>query len=173
LVAFVGSTWAEDDYMSSYCGIDPANAAASGLDEFNADEGFKDVNFGGALSYRFLERWRMAALGTYARLLGDAEDSPVVDDVGDANQFFGGASMGSPRTPCCRQTAKRLPHSALACTAGPCSAKWPAGILTSGGYDGSESQPVHSGLLELHELDEHGSRGRPCVSMGHAMKGVP
>jgi MipA family protein len=91
LVAFVGSTWASDDYMSSYFGIDAADAAASGLDEFNADEGFKDVNFGGALSYRFLERWSVSALATYARLLGDAEDSPVVDDVGDANQFFGGA----------------------------------------------------------------------------------
>jgi outer membrane protein len=90
LVAFAGSTWASDDYMSSYFGIDAADAAASGLDEFNADEGIKDVNFGGALSYRFLERWSVAALGTYARLLGDAEDSPVVDDVGDANQFFGG-----------------------------------------------------------------------------------
>jgi outer membrane protein len=91
LVAFVGSTWADDDYMSSYFGIDAADAAASGLNEFNADEGFKDVNFGGALTYRFLERWSVSALGTYARLLGDAEDSPVVDDVGDANQFFGGA----------------------------------------------------------------------------------
>jgi outer membrane protein len=90
LVGFVGSTWADDDYMSSYFGIDGANAAASGLDEFNADEGFKDVNFGGAVSYRFLERWSVAALGSYTRLLGDAEDSPVVDDVGDANQFFGG-----------------------------------------------------------------------------------
>jgi outer membrane protein len=90
VVGFVGSTWADDDYMSSYFGIDAADAAASGLDEFNADEGFKDVNFGGALSYRFLERWSVAALGTYAHLLGDAEDSPVVDDVGDANQFFGG-----------------------------------------------------------------------------------
>lgn len=91
MVAFVGSTWADDDYMSSYFGIDAADAAASGLDQFNADEGIKDVNFGGALSYRFLERWRVAVVGTYARLLGDAEDSPIVDDVGDANQFFGGA----------------------------------------------------------------------------------
>lgn len=91
MVVFVGSTWANDDYMSSYFGIDAADAAASGLDQFNADEGFKDVNFGGALNYQFLEHWSAAVVGTYARLLGDAEDSPVVDDVGDANQFFGGA----------------------------------------------------------------------------------
>lgn len=41
------------------------------------------------LTYRFLERWSVNAIATYARLLGDAEDSPIVDDVGDANQFFG------------------------------------------------------------------------------------
>jgi MipA family protein len=33
----------------------------------------------------------VAFLGTYARLLNDAKDSPIVDDVGDANQFFAGA----------------------------------------------------------------------------------
>jgi outer membrane protein len=91
MVALVGSTWADDDYMSSYFGIDAADAGASGLDQYNANEGFKDVNFGGALTYRFLERWSVAVLGTYARLLNDAKDSPIVDDVGDANQFFGGA----------------------------------------------------------------------------------
>jgi outer membrane protein len=41
------------------------------------------------LSYRFLERWSVNGVATYARLLGDAGDSPIVDDVGDANQFFG------------------------------------------------------------------------------------
>jgi outer membrane protein len=91
MVAFVGSTWADDDYMNSYFTIDAADAAASGLDQYSADEGFKDVSFGGALTYRFLESWSVAVLGTYARLLGDAKDSPIVDDVGDANQFFGGA----------------------------------------------------------------------------------
>jgi MipA family protein len=96
MVAYVGSTWADDDYMSSYFGIDAADAAASGLDQFDADEGFKDVSFGGAVNYRFLERWSVAFLGTYARLLNDAKDSPIVDDVGDANQFFGGALINYP-----------------------------------------------------------------------------
>ena len=91
LDASVGSTWASEDYMSSYFGIDAADAARSGLDQFNADEGFKDVSVGGALTYSFFERWSVAVLGSYTRLIGDAEDSPVVDDVGDANQLFGGA----------------------------------------------------------------------------------
>jgi hypothetical protein len=40
--------------MSFHFGIDAADAAASGLDEFNADEGFKAVSFDGVLSYRLL-----------------------------------------------------------------------------------------------------------------------
>ena len=49
------------------------------------------VTADGAISYRFLESWSVAFLGTCARLLNDAKDSPIVDDAGDANQFFGGA----------------------------------------------------------------------------------
>jgi MipA family protein len=89
--ALVGSTWASEDYMSSYFGIDAADAARSGLDQFSADEGFKDVSVAGGLSYRLFERLSVSVLANYTRLIDDAEDSPVVDDAGDENQFFGGA----------------------------------------------------------------------------------
>ena len=49
------------------------------------------ISFGGGLSYRFFERWSVSALANYTRLIDDAEDSPVVDDVGNENQFFAGA----------------------------------------------------------------------------------
>jgi outer membrane protein len=87
----VGSTWASEDYMSSYFSIDAADAARSGLDQYSADEGFKDVSVGAALTYRLFERWSISALGSYTRLIDDAADSPVVDDVGNENQFFAGA----------------------------------------------------------------------------------
>jgi outer membrane protein len=90
LDALVQTTWASEDYMSSYFGIDASDAARSGLDQFNADDGFKDVGFGASLTYRFLERWSATGTGTYTRLIGDAADSPVVDDAGDENQLFGG-----------------------------------------------------------------------------------
>jgi outer membrane scaffolding protein for murein synthesis (MipA/OmpV family) len=76
--------------MRSYFGIDAGDAARSGLDQFGADVGFKDVAFGASLSYRFLERWSATATGLYTRLIDDAQDSPVVDDSGDENQLFGG-----------------------------------------------------------------------------------
>ena len=88
---FIQSTWANDDYMSSYFGIDGGDAARSGLDQFSADEGFKDVGLGGSVTYRFLEHWSVTGLANYTRLLNDAADSPVVDDRGDENQFVTGA----------------------------------------------------------------------------------
>jgi outer membrane protein len=87
----VEGTWASEDYMSAYFGIDAADAARSGLDQFSADSGFKDVAFGATLTYIFSPRWSVSALGTYTRLLNDAADSPVVKDQGDENQWFGGA----------------------------------------------------------------------------------
>jgi outer membrane protein len=87
----VGGTWASDDYMSAYFGIDSADAARSGLKQYNADAGFENVAFGGSLTYRISENWSASGLATYTRLVGDAADSPVVKDRGDENQLFGGA----------------------------------------------------------------------------------
>jgi outer membrane protein len=87
----IESTWASDDYMSSYFGINSNDAARSGLKQFNANAGFKDVTFGGTLTYRLFEHWSVSGLATYSRLLNDAADSPIVKDQGDKDQFFGGA----------------------------------------------------------------------------------
>lgn len=84
------TTWADDDYMEAYFEIDFADAVRSGLSTFDADSGFKDVGLNLTASYKPWERWGLMGLLSYKRLLGDAEDSPVVDDEGDANQFAGG-----------------------------------------------------------------------------------
>lgn len=84
------TNYASGDYMSTYFGIDEANSRRSGLDTFNADPGFKDVGVGVLVQY-----WAWGNLGLrfragYVLLVGDAADSPVVDDRGDENQIFGG-----------------------------------------------------------------------------------
>jgi len=84
------TTWADDDYMQAYFEIDAANAAASGLQTFDADAGFKDVGLNLMASYKPWEHWGLMGLANYKRLLNDAEDSPVVDDEGDANQYTAG-----------------------------------------------------------------------------------
>jgi len=94
----LASTWASDDYMQTYFGVTPAGSVASGLPTFGADEGFKDIGL------RFTAIWagpgsgwehlRLMGLFSWFKMLGDAEDSPVVDDEGDDSQFFGGFAVG-------------------------------------------------------------------------------
>jgi len=83
----VFSTWADDDYMEAYFGIDAADSARSGLSTFDADSGIKDVGLNLAATFKPWEQWGFMGLASYKRLLDDAEDSPVVDDEGDENQF--------------------------------------------------------------------------------------
>ena len=86
-------TYADNNYMDTYFSINAGDAAASGLDEFDADEGFKDV--GVTLNLQLGGRQGLGLTGilSYKRLLDDAEDSPVVDDVGDEDQIFGGVAL--------------------------------------------------------------------------------
>ena len=87
----VYTTWADSDYMDAYFGIDGADSRRSGLKKYDADSGIKDVGFVVPVTYSPYEHWSfMGALG-YKRLVGDAEDSPVVDKEGEANQFLAGA----------------------------------------------------------------------------------
>ncbi len=84
------TTYASDNYMESYFGVSSSDSARSGLSTFSADAGFKDVSVNLALSYGFNEHWDLGILGSWKRLLDDAADSPVTDDVGDENQFIAG-----------------------------------------------------------------------------------
>jgi outer membrane scaffolding protein for murein synthesis (MipA/OmpV family) len=88
--ARLSSTFADSNYMSTYFGIDRNDANRSGLDEYDADAGFKDVGLSLGLDYRFAKNWSLGTSVGYTRLIGDAKDSPITDDEGSANQFFGG-----------------------------------------------------------------------------------
>jgi outer membrane protein len=91
----VQSTWASGAYMGSYFSIGTQNAARSGLKTYDADQGFKDVGFGVFAMWGMpdWEHFRIAGKMSYFRLLDDAEDSPVVDGAGSANQLFGGLML--------------------------------------------------------------------------------
>jgi outer membrane scaffolding protein for murein synthesis (MipA/OmpV family) len=86
----VGTTWASDNYMESFFGIDSRQSADSGLQKYNADAGFKDVNLNLTSGYSITKRWRIGVKLGYKRLVGDAADSPVVDDK---NQFLAGIGL--------------------------------------------------------------------------------
>ena len=73
--------------------IDEKNSLKSGLDTFKADSGIKDIGLTVPVLYSPWDHWSIMGVAAYKRLLDDAEDSPVVDDEGDKNQFVAGALL--------------------------------------------------------------------------------
>lgn len=86
--AKVGTTYADDEYFQNYFGVTQAQSlnSAANLNAFDADAGFKDVfvSLGGDL--KLSESWTLIANVKYSKLLGDAEDSPVIETE---DQFTG------------------------------------------------------------------------------------
>jgi MipA family protein len=85
----VETTYASDDYMQAYFGVDSGDARRSGLDRYEADAGLKDAGANLTLGYAIDEHWGLSGLAAYRRLLNDAKDSPVTEE-GDENQWYGG-----------------------------------------------------------------------------------
>jgi outer membrane protein len=83
-------TWASDDYMENAFTVSPRDAQRTGFDQFDAGADFKDVRAFIQTAYRLTDHWRLTGVFSYARLFGDAKDSPIVDDAGNANQFLVG-----------------------------------------------------------------------------------
>lgn len=92
-IVFGTTTFASDNYMSSYYDVTAAGSAASGLAVFDADAGIKDVGATAILDYKFTEKWSASLLGSYARLVGDAAASPVVSVAGSKDQFTAGFAI--------------------------------------------------------------------------------
>lgn len=89
-----GLTHAGADFMNAYYGVTQADAAASGLPAFNAGKGVKNWYAWPAVIWKLDKSWALGAGLMYQRLAGDAADSPIVKDRGNANQFIGGIGLG-------------------------------------------------------------------------------
>lgn len=89
VTAAIGTTWADDDYMTAFFGVPAAQALAT-RPAFSPDAGFKDVNVMLSSDIALDQRWTLKLTGKYAHLIGDAADSPVVETE---SQFFGGVGL--------------------------------------------------------------------------------
>lgn len=88
----VSTTYASSDYMGSYFDVNSSNRGSSTLPNYNAGGGeFKDVGARMITTYSFNSNWSVVGNINYKRLVGDAADSPLVDDVGSKNQYILGA----------------------------------------------------------------------------------
>ena len=87
-------TYADNDYMETYFGVDRRDSAATGLSVFDADSGVKDFRINQLLLFHLNQHWHLGAGFQYRRLVNDAEDSPIVDKRGDEDQWLGGIGIG-------------------------------------------------------------------------------
>jgi outer membrane protein len=89
LIGGFNFSYASGDYMSHYFSIDQSDSRRSGLDEYDADADVKNIRFSLRAPYQITNHWSVVPVAAYGLMTGDAADSPVVDDVGNENQFFG------------------------------------------------------------------------------------
>jgi outer membrane scaffolding protein for murein synthesis (MipA/OmpV family) len=86
----LSSTWADENYTQTYFGVTAAQSARSGMRQYSPEGGIKDVGITFDLDYSLTEHWGITGRVGYKRLLGDAADSPLVEDRGSANQLSTG-----------------------------------------------------------------------------------
>jgi outer membrane protein len=82
----VSLTYADDDYMDTYFSVDTDNANRSLLPIYKAESGLKDIGVNVMLLYNMTGNWDIRGGLGYIALLGDAEDSPIVDIEGESGQ---------------------------------------------------------------------------------------
>ena len=84
------ATYASDDYMSTYFGVNVRDSNRSGLDTYDADGGMKDVGIDLGVNWGFAQNWDLRGLLQIKQLVGDADDdSPVVDEGSETQLFTG------------------------------------------------------------------------------------
>jgi outer membrane scaffolding protein for murein synthesis (MipA/OmpV family) len=89
----ISATFADGDYVDTYFGIDGGDALRSGLSPYDADGGLKDIGISLNASYQLSEHWGVMGFAGYTQLVGDAADSPIVDDEGSAGQGMIGVGI--------------------------------------------------------------------------------
>ena len=85
------TTYADDDYMQTYFGVTAADAARSGLAQYDADSGIKDIGIDLGLNWIITQNWSAKGIAKFTQLVGDADDGSPVVDQGSEGQFFGAA----------------------------------------------------------------------------------
>jgi MipA family protein len=79
-------SFASAEYMNTYFGVTAAESLASGLTGFDAGGGIKSVGAEIGMRYDFNKLWAVEGSASYAKLIGDAGDSPITA-LGDDDQY--------------------------------------------------------------------------------------
>ena len=80
LGAEASATFADDNYMEAYFGVDTAQSARSGHAQYKAGAGIKSVDLSASATYLINENWMVRGEQGVSFLVGDAADSPIVKE---------------------------------------------------------------------------------------------
>ncbi|WP_139310641.1 MipA/OmpV family protein [Allorhizobium taibaishanense] len=81
------ATFGDDAYMKTYFGVSPTEASRNGrISAFDAEAGIKTVGFTVSATYTISPDMSVQIYDRYERLVGDAARSPIVSQLGTANQ---------------------------------------------------------------------------------------
>lgn len=82
---YTSAGWTDDLFSVSH-----RESARSGIDAYHPHDGYFSAGLDTTYSYYLTRQWSVTGLLGMTQLTGDAADSPIVDDVGDATQFRAG-----------------------------------------------------------------------------------
>ncbi|MBI5041842.1 MAG: MipA/OmpV family protein [Gammaproteobacteria bacterium] len=93
-----GFSYASEDYAQTYYGVSGADVAlfpSLGGAAYNPDGGMMDVRATLGAVVHLSREWHLGVGARYQGLMNDAEDSPVVAERGDSDQWIYGVGLGS------------------------------------------------------------------------------
>ncbi|MEP1201287.1 MipA/OmpV family protein [Tateyamaria sp.] len=87
-------TYGSGDYMDTYFSVSPVDAATTGLPQYKAGDGLRDARVMALFIHPITKNWVAGGGVYYSRILGDAADSPIVEDRGKKDQLIYGLGIG-------------------------------------------------------------------------------
>lgn len=88
-----GATWGNDHWNQTLFDVSASDAARSGLRRYQAEGDYVQGSMNARLTFMVTRQLSVSTVARYSRLFGDAADSPVVEDVGDPNQWHGSLAI--------------------------------------------------------------------------------
>lgn len=86
----LSTLYGDKDFMETYFGVSQTEATA-GRPAYDPDSGFRDVTYGGNISYNFTNNAFVRLDARVRELIGDAKDSPLMDE---STNFISALSVG-------------------------------------------------------------------------------
>ncbi|WP_417783887.1 MipA/OmpV family protein [Terasakiella pusilla] len=80
--------FSSEDFQQAYYGVDAAQSRATGLQQYSPGSGLESTSFEVVGRYFLTENWSLLAKAEHRYLLGDAADSPFVEEKSQIQGLF-------------------------------------------------------------------------------------